>query len=121
MHKPSIDQRWRVQYSKCRSSLVMDQRVITEWCQPLRSSENAIVSFCVAASRKRSKHSLITVQKTCLRIRQPTEIEFESVDHMLCLWLTVEKCRKIHLDTRGRRSKARGRKIAHGVEPDGQL
>ena len=58
-------------------SLVMDQHVITEWCQPLRFSKNAktpkrqllIGSFCVAGSLKVLKHLPIAVQKDLLDIR----------------------------------------------------
>ena len=67
-----------------RRSLVMDQRVITRWCQPLRSSKNvkppkeafvdrrAVFVWQDPVPRNRSKHSPITERKRLVG-RPPTK------------------------------------------------
>ena len=78
----------------------MDQRVITEWCQPLRSSKNVKPpkeaffdrQFCVAgSSSSKALEALVnySVKKLVVRpYKRPTKMEF---DYELCLWLRVEK------------------------------
>ena len=81
----------------------MDQRVITEWCQPLRSSKNtnppkrqlSIGSFCVPGSSSSKVLNALADECVkdlldCPRNRRPTEMEFESDNHKFCLWLRVE-------------------------------
>ena len=86
----------------------VDQRVITKWRQPLRSSKNAkppketFVDIVRQdpVPRMHSKHSpTTTVQKDLFRMstkRQLTEMEF---DHELRIWLKLKNSRKTHLDT----------------------
>ena len=108
-------------------SLVMDERVITEWCQPLRSSKNAKppkeafvyrqflcgrIQFLESA---RSTHRLQCEKEACsgrLCKRQPTEMEF---DHELHLWFRSKKSRKITLTLVWKDGQS-GRKITHSVD-----
>ena len=107
-------------------SLVMDERVITERCQPLRSSKNAkppkrhlsIDSFCVAGSSSSKALEALadySEKMTCLghlRKRQLTEMEF---DHELHLWFRSKKSRKL-TSTLAWKAGQSGRKITHGVD-----
>ena len=85
---------------------IVPARVITKWCQPLRSYKNAkkkqrgILSILSGRIQFLERY-LPTVRKILVRDvcgkRQPTEMEF---DHELHRWLKSKKSRRTHLDTR---------------------
>ena len=108
-----------------RSSLMMDQHVITKWCQPLRSSKNtttpkeAFVDIVRQdpVPRKCSKHSL-TVRKILVRdVREKgSRLKWSSITSSV-YGSSRKKSRKTHLDTRVEGGAVQsGRKIARGVD-----
>ena len=104
-----------------RSSLMMDQRVITKWCQPLHSSKNAKDAFVDIVwqdpvPRKCSKHSL-TVRKRLVRDVREKGGRLKWISITSSVYGSSRKSRKTHLDAHMEGGAAQsGRKIAHGVD-----
>ena len=100
--------------------------MITEWCQPLRSSKNAnppkrqlsIDTFCVAGSSS-SKHSLITVGLLDVRAKGgQLKWSLNQTITSSVYRSGSKKSRKTHLDTHKtvEGGAENSRKIAHGVD-----